>query len=55
MKLHVTFRLAYLHLTLVNANGHSQGHQHFDSEYLTNAEDRTIITNTNKYRDAYGL
>ena len=30
MKLHMTFQLAYLHLTMVHSKGQGQGHAHFD-------------------------
>ena len=35
-KPHVTFRLAYLHLTLAHSKDQGHGHTHFDCEYLTN-------------------
>ena len=38
MKLHAAFRVIYLHLTFVHAKGQGQGHAHFDSVYLDNAD-----------------
>ena len=52
-KLHVAFRLAYLHLTLVHSKG--QGHAHFDlniSKMVTDGENITIVIN---YEVAYRI
>ena len=34
----MSFRLAYLHLTLTYSKGKDQGHAHFDNEYLGNKD-----------------
>ena len=36
MKSYVGVQLTYLHLTLTISKGQSQGHAHFDDEYLGN-------------------
>ena len=35
-KMHESFQLVYLHLTLVHSKGYGQGHAHFGCEYLAN-------------------
>ena len=37
-KSYIDFRLMYLHLTLTQAKGQSQGHAHFDCEYLVKGD-----------------
>ena len=37
-KLHVAFRLAFLHLTLAHSKCQGKGHAHFDCQYLANGD-----------------
>ena len=52
--LHMTFRLAYLELTLNHSKGQGQCHAHFDYEYAHNGYSANIPTAL-KFEVAHGF